>query len=386
MVLIHGKIDNGILSVERNSRDVVTFDLEGRLIYYTADGKTYRRSLENKFIRLAWDGKDRIVEDMSAEEASALVNEAYSLAQDLSSSVEDKQISAALSELEGRDWNWLVEDAEKMRHIYGSSIPIIPPDQYFSLYLQLSKGCAWNKCTFCKLYQDRKYDAKDLEAFEKHLQEIKNFFGKGLESRHGVFMGDANAINVDQKILISALDKIKEELNLPVYSFVDAFTTPKKKKMMHYEEMRKHGLKRVYIGLESGSAKVLHLLNKLMNVSEVLNMVNNLKMSGIGVGLIIMTGAGGHKYWKDHVIETASILSQMDLSKGDMIYLSPMVEYEDLDYQRIAKDQDLGILSDEEKKKQADELSSAVKESFQDVSGRPLEVPIARYDLREAIY
>ena len=356
MAAIHGKIDKGILSVERNSRDVVTFDLEGRLIYYTTEGKTYRRSLENKFIRLAWDGKDRIVEDMDEEQASTLVNEAYALAKELSSSVDDKDIAEALVHVGERNWDWLGDDARKMHNCYDGSIPIIPPDQYFSLYLQLSRGCAWNKCTFCKLYLDRQYEVKEIGAFENHLHDIRAFFGKGIESRKGVFIGDANAINVDQKVLISALDMIKKEFDLPVYSFVDAFTTPKRKNMMHYEEMRRHGLKRVYIGLESGSTKVLHLLNKLMNVSEVLNMVNNLKMSGIGVGLIIMAGAGGHRYWKDHVEETASILSQMDLSRGDMIYLSPMVEYDDLEYSKIAEEQELGILTDEEKKKQADEL------------------------------
>lgn len=383
---ILGKVDKGLVGVERGGKDVVTFDLEGRLIYYTTDGKTYRRSLENRFIRLAWEGKKRIVEEIKENESNKIVDSAYSLAADLSSKVDDPKLAEALEKVGTKNWNWLVEDSKKMHSIYNNSIPIIPPDQYYSIYLQLTKGCAWNKCTFCKLYQDRQYSVKDLESFKDHVKRIKDFFGEGLHSRRGLFLGDANAINVDQKLLIDALDVVKNEFHLPVYSFIDAFTTPKKKNLRHFEEMKRHGLTRVYIGLESGSPKVLRLLNKLMNVSEILNLVNNLKAAGIGVGIILMVGAGGYKFEKEHIEDTANVISQMDLGIGDIIYLSPLFEYDDLEYHKITKEQGIGILTDEEKADQIDRLSNKIKDAYLETNGRALEIPVSKYDLRESIY
>ncbi|MGC8609284.1 MAG: radical SAM protein, partial [Thermoplasmata archaeon] len=261
---------------------------------------------------------------------------------------------------------------------------IIPPDQYFSVYLQVTRGCYWNRCTFCRLYKDRDYHIKDIQEFKDHLNSVKEYFGSGLKSRRTVFLGDANAVNIDQKLLISILDTVKDDLGLPVYSFIDAISTQKKKGETDFEEMARHGLKRVYLGMESGSPEVLRLLNKLMNVSEAINMVNKIKSSGMDIGLIVMAGAGGKKYYGDHVESTASVISQMDLGKGDIIYISPIIEYEDAEYFKISGE--LGTLSDDEKEKQSEDLKKSISEAFKDMNNREIGIPIVKYDLREAIY
>ncbi|WP_297025880.1 radical SAM protein [Thermoplasma sp.] len=380
---VKGKLDQGILSIESDNRIVFTVDLAGRFIFYTDGDATYRRSLENRFLRIKHVGSRRVVEQISEDDGRRIAETAYSF---LRSAYDDlpQDLKDAASGFLDMNYEKLVIDSAKMREIYGGEVPIVPPDQYFPIYVQAETGCSWNRCTFCRLYRDRSYGVRSIDDFAEHIHRIKDFFGNGIAARKSVFVGDANAVNIDQKTLLQMLDMIRSEFNLPIFSFVDAITTQKRKSEIQFQEMRDHGLKRVYIGLESGDPGVLRIFNKLMNVSEAINLVNKIKGSGINVGIILMAGAGGKKYSKSHVENTASVISQMDLGKGDIIYISPMYEYEDTEYYGLTKD--LGIMTAEEKEAQIQELRSRIREEFQDFNGRQLDAPIAPYDLMEAVY
>ncbi|KAA8923214.1 MAG: B12-binding domain-containing radical SAM protein [Thermoplasma sp.] len=371
------------MSIESDNRIVFTVDLAGRFIFYTDGDATYRRSLENRFLRIKHVGSRRVVEQISEDDGRRIAETAYSF---LRSAYDDlpQDLKDAASGFLDMNYEKLVIDSAKMREIYGGEVPIVPPDQYFPIYVQAETGCSWNRCTFCRLYRDRSYGVRSIDDFAEHIHRIKDFFGNGIAARKSVFVGDANAVNIDQKTLLQMLDMIRSEFNLPIFSFVDAITTQKRKSEIQFQEMRDHGLKRVYIGLESGDPGVLRIFNKLMNVSEAINLVNKIKGSGINVGIILMAGAGGKKYSKSHVENTASVISQMDLGKGDIIYISPMYEYEDTEYYGLTKD--LGIMTAEEKEAQIQELRSRIREEFQDFNGRQLDAPIAPYDLMEAVY
>lgn len=391
--VIHSKdfiirIDQGFVSVDRNINEIASFDLNGRLILYVNKNETYKRSLENRFYKVKWIGEKRYVEDVTENKGKDIVNRAYRLINDalINLNIYDEDILNTLEIIASRDWEWLENDAKRFKQIYKWSISIIPPDQYFSIYLTLTEGCAWNKCTFCKLYRDRPYHAKSIDEFKKHINDIKTFFGKGLETRKTVFLGDANAINVDQKLLIEALKEIRKEFNRPVYSFVDAFTTPKKKSKDDLIEAKKEGLKRLYIGLESGSQKVLNILNKPMKIEDFVDFVTDLKSIGIAVSIIVIAGVGGKMYWDEHVNETAKVIAKIPLNEDDLIYISPLVKYSDIPYTYIEKELGLGELNENEILLQAKELKSKIKETFEKINNRVLPSTIARYDLRESVY
>ncbi len=381
---IMGKIDNGNISIEKDSNTVITIDYSGRIVFFMNEGTTYRRSLDNRFLKISWQDGKRNLEFIDENEAKSVTNQAYSFLKAGLKEIDDDEIKSVAGAFPELNYDFLKSDAERMESIYAGAVPIIPPDQYFSIYLQVTRGCYWNRCTFCRLYKDRGYSIKNMPEFLKHLESVKEYFGNGIKSRRTVFLGDANAVNIDQKMLISILDTINNDLKLPVYSFIDAISTQKKKGEIEFEEMARHGMKRVYLGMESGSPDVLRLLNKLMNVSEAINMVNKIKSSGMDIGIIVMAGAGGKKYYSDHVESTASVISQMDLGKGDIIYISPIIEYEDAEYFKISGE--LGTLTDSEKEAQSESLKRSISETFSDMNGRDIGIPIVKYDLREAIY
>lgn len=383
MADVQGKSINGIISIERSSEEVITLDSEGRIIYFRDGSTTWKRSLDNSFIRIGWNGDRRVIENIPTGRSHEINGKGYAFLKEVSGDL-GVELGQVVSYIIGKDPNWIEDDSEEFGRIYSGRFPIVPQDQRFSLYFQLTSGAKWNYTTF--VVPSESIMQKTEREFIDHVNKVKQHFGKGIALRRGAFLGDSSALSLEQMDLLRAMDIVKENTGLPLYTFVDAFSVPKKKNMIHYGEMKRHGLSRVYVGIQSGSVNLLRYFERLKNVSEILNLVNNLKNSGISVGLIVLAGYGGKKFSDDHVRETASIISQMDLDEGDIIYLSPMDENDDSRYAEIARENSFEPMSDEEKLRQADMLEKSIKDEFKASNRMELRTQVSRYDIREGIY
>jgi radical SAM superfamily enzyme YgiQ (UPF0313 family) len=89
------------------------------------------------------------------------------------------------------------------------------------------------------------------------------------------------------------------------------------------EALRFAGLKRVYIGLESGSDVVRRLIDKPGKKKDVLRAVQSLKMAKLEVGLVVLLGVGGQTHENEHINETIDAIRKMDLDARDIVYFSP---------------------------------------------------------------
>ncbi len=378
------KISNGIAILSRGGSQVASFDLEGRLLHYTESGVTYRRSISNRLLRLGWDGDIRIVGELPGNEASEIIGRAYALTSAAASGNLSPEASEFIKTASSRSVQWAQSDGKSAESLY-SMFPVLPPDQTGSMYLEITSGCRWNRCTLCRGYESREYTVKEREQFFSHIEDVLKFYGRGLSSRKSIFLGDVSALDIDQKYLLEVLSHLKQKLGLPVYTAFDVFTTPKKKNMINYRDLGENGLDRVYVYLESGSYRVIRLFNKHINITETMNLINNIKDHKIPVSIVVMAGIGGKKFSKDHVEATANIISQLALVKGDTILLSPIMENEDSNYSEITEREQLLPMSIQEKYRQMDELSSAIKEAFKEMNGRDIAIPVVKTDLRETI-
>ncbi|AKA49125.1 hypothetical protein IX51_08405 [uncultured archaeon] len=372
------------MSIERSGSEVIAMDSEGRLLYFSSGSETWKRSLGNRYTQIGWEGEKRIIRKLSEEEGAGVYSKAMNFLREVSHEIDQADLSRAVSYILSKDEKWMAEDSRKFEEIYGGKFPIIPQDQRFSAYFQLTAGSTWNNCTFAS--PGVEISQRDEDDFISHINRVKDQFGKGMELRRGAFLGDVSALNSEQKPLLKAMDIIREQTSLPLYTFVEAFSVPKKKNMIHYQDMKRHGLSRVYVGVQSGSVSLLRHFEALKNVSEILNLVNNLKNSGISVGLIVLAGYGGFKHSNDHINETAAIISQMDLDEGDIIYISPMDEQDDPRYAALVKEGTFDVMDHEAMKDQADMLENKIKEEFQASNRIELKTQISRHDIREGIY
>ncbi len=162
--------------------------------------------------------------------------------------------SLALAVLQGWDWAALQADAGRFAEVY-RPVSILPPDQYLALVLQATEGCSYNRCTFCDFYRDRPFRVKSADELRTHIAAVRAFFGPALGLRKSLFLADANALVAPMPRLRAWLDVIAEERILPagagIYSFMDAFDV-QRKTPDEWAELAARGLRRVYIGMETG--------------------------------------------------------------------------------------------------------------------------------------
>jgi hypothetical protein len=374
--------------------EVYSFDNAGRLWTAMVKNISYRRGLDGKIVA-KWTSEAFNHERrwLSKEEARALEEQARLAAVNLYDSVVDgtaqlqNELPAESQQIFQRitafDHVRVEQDIARYHRVY-YPVGILPPDQYMAVVLQATEGCSFNTCTFCTFYRNRPFHIKTPAELSEHIQGVKAFLENGMSLRRTIFLGDANALVVPTPRLLSLFDTIHQHLDVEklggIYAFLDGFSG-EKKTVEDYQELKKRGLKRVYIGMESGNEELLRFLKKPGKPEDVIQAVNTMKSAGIAVGIIILLGAGGKTYAKGHIQDTIRAINRMKLDLDDIVYFSELIESEGMEYVRDAYQAQLQPLSPEEQLSQADEIERAL--DFSESGGTP---HISRYDIREFVY
>ncbi len=76
--------------------------------------------------------------------------------------------------------------------------------------------------------------------------------------------------------------------------------------------LAKAGLDIVYMGLESGSKKILRIMKKGTNDATIIKVGRRLLKAGIKLSLYIILGLGGYELSEEHVKETARVLTAIN--------------------------------------------------------------------------
>lgn len=397
-VTISVKLNSLTLSLQaQDENEVFSFDGEGRLWTAMLGGVSYRRGLNGRTVAKwqAQPGRDEARERrwLDPEEAAALEETARQTAANLHRDLLS-QLVALQTPLNAGALPWIEraaafntqhyqQDISAYHQVY-KPVGILPPDQYMAVVLQATEGCSFNTCTFCNFYRDRRFRIRQPGEFREHARAVHKFLGAGLNLRRTIFLGDANALVVPMPRLLQLMDIVHDEFDVEqlggMYAFLDGFSG-EKKTAADYAELARRGMKRIYIGMESGSEELLNLLKKPGRPSDAIQAVRAMKDGGLAVGIIVLLGAGGHFYAPIHTRETIAAINQMPLDLDDLIYFSELIEDEGLQYTRDAYDQKLRPLTPAQRIAQGEEIEARLR--FDPQRGIP---HISRYDIREFVY
>ncbi len=349
---------------------VCAFDAEGRPIWIWRDGVGYQRGLSGQTLSKSRDPQGvKHRRTLSADERLALW-------QWLESTLAALPKTADLDRLQAWTPERLEAAVTQFGHIY-RPVSILPPDQYSAIVLQAAEGCSWNRCSFCNFYKDRRFRIKDSAEFGQHLQAVKSWLGRAADSRHSLFLADGDALMIPQARLLALLAQARTVFpGRPWYSFMDAFR-PGAKSTTDYAELARQGLRRVYLGLETGHAPLLKLLNKPGTPAEMRAEIVRLKAAGLQVGLILMTGVGGREMAQAHVNDSLALLADLPLDRQDLIYLSAFVTHPDQPYVQLAAAAGLTDLTPAEQQRQCEDLRVGLAHSG---------AQVAAYHLLEYVY
>ena len=154
-----------------------------------------------------------------------------------------------------------------------------------SLPMMLSRGCT-GKCTFCMDHEIAgRYRCR---SGENAVQEFKRNVEK-----HGISSFHFNDLvcNGNLRKLEEMCDRIiEEELDIMWWSYA---VVRKKMTAEHFRKLHASGCSALVFGLESGSDKVLKLMNKYYSVADAEEMLKHCHESGINTAINIIVGFPG---------------------------------------------------------------------------------------------
>lgn len=136
---------------------------------------------------------------------------------------------------------------------------------------QTSRGCYWRKCSFCDHDFGMCYNIKDIN---KLIDEIKYF-----KENYGITKFEFIDEAISPSYMKAMCERFIEE-NLNIEFFCDArLETGFSKEIL--ELAAKAGLKMVLWGYESGSKKIMDLINKGIDVDRRLDILRDARSAGI---------------------------------------------------------------------------------------------------------
>jgi len=350
----HLRLSDIALTIGFGLDQVYTLDFSGRLIGVFRQGKNLRRGLDGRVLaRWRDEGRTRQRVWLDQKAIEQILGEFRLDIEMIAEAQPPAQVAVVLCH--ARYFDYAVDIAQ-FHQVY-KPISILPPDQYQALVLQATEGCSFNTCTFCALYRDRRFHIKSPLDFALHIEQVRDFMGPGILMRRSLFLADANALVIPQARLLPLFDVIARTFAVMpeqapakkrsawlrehpegitgIYAFVDGLSADRKS-VDDFRTLRLRGLRRVYIGLESGNEALLTWLRKPSSAAAMLDAVKQMKGAGLQIGVIVLTGIGGERYHDVHCADTAAILNAMPLDHSDIVYFSPFRPNPDAPYDEIA--------------------------------------------------
>ena len=228
--------------------------------------------------------------------------------------------------------------------------PIRPPSEARSLLLRVTRNCPWNRCVFCPVYKGKKFSKRKEEEIIEDIDDV----ARGLDTAgelsfqmgcggeitaavaqafvqspdtteaeaaagvwlyHGegsVFLQDSDALVIPAAAIIRILRHLREKL--PMIKRVTCYSrsaTLSKRGADTLKEIREAGLDRVHAGMESGSKKVLELIQKGATPEIHVRAGRAVMEAGLELSEYIMPGIGGKALSREHAVESARVISEI---------------------------------------------------------------------------
>jgi len=242
--------------------------------------------------------------------------------------------------------------------------PIRPPSegQAQSLLIRATRNCPWNRCEFCPIYKNVKFEYRKVEEIKKdidvakaiadalktaswrfglagkvsnevvraivqgnpevyqrdsnselklqNLINVANWLASGAKT---CFLQDANTLIIRTPELIEIMKYLKE--TFPTIERLTSYARSKtcaKKSLQELKDLKEAGLSRLHVGLESGCDEVLEFMQKGVTAEEHISGGKKVVESGISLSEYVMPGLGGRKWSEKHALESARVLNEIN--------------------------------------------------------------------------
>jgi radical SAM superfamily enzyme YgiQ (UPF0313 family) len=183
-----------------------------------------------------------------------------------------------------------------------------PPNEANSLILQATIGCPWNRCGFCGNYKRKQFLPRYSEVIED-ISIAKHVFG---EQPTHIFLADANSLVLKTDQLLDIAQTCYEVFpNLEQISSYGSTRFIIRKGQQELTQLHESGIKKIYLGLETGDDELLRSMNKGATAEEMMNAAKTIANAGIMLSVTVIQGLGGKGSWRRSAELTANVLNTM---------------------------------------------------------------------------
>lgn len=227
--------------------------------------------------------------------------------------------------------------------------PIRPPSEATSLLLQVTNGCTWNKCRFCRIYRHTKFKAYSADSIRRDIDTMVLYakrarrhrdssgrwdidslnreimMSKGDERQcfymvanwlvnggENVFLQDGNTTALSSGRLTDVLVYLRQAF--PGIKRITSYGRAENLSRISAEEfaeLKAAGLDRIHSGFESGSDAVLSLINKGTTAQQEITAGRNIKAGGIELSVYFMPGIGGRDLTAENPEGMAEVINSI---------------------------------------------------------------------------
>jgi len=240
-------------------------------------------------------------------------------------------------------------DTEKLTRTFELG-PIRPPSEAYSLLIRATRNCPWNRCLFCHTYKGTKFELRSLEdifddieaakAISEGIKEIawrkgygdrvnevaagvSNQLGYGSSVCHvalwlwagaeSAFLQDSDTLIMRTPELIQVIAFLRK--TFPTLNRITSYArshTSARKSLQELRELKDVGLDRIHTGLETGYDVLLAYMQKGTTAKQHIMGGKKVKEAGISLCEYVMPGLGGRDMSRQHALETARVLNEID--------------------------------------------------------------------------
>jgi radical SAM superfamily enzyme YgiQ (UPF0313 family) len=184
-----------------------------------------------------------------------------------------------------------------------------PPSEAHSLIIQATLGCSHNGCLFCGMYKMKKFRIRRFEDFKTDALECARYAPNTTK----IFLADGDALAIKTEQLSNILKLLYD--NFPMLERVTSYANPSN--LLHKSEadlrrLREDGLDILYFGIESGNDAVLKKVDKGATRAEIIEAGKKALAAGFPLSCTILLGLGGTAMSREHILDTASLCSEMN--------------------------------------------------------------------------
>jgi len=206
--------------------------------------------------------------------------------------------------------------------------PIIrPPSEWMSYYLPMTGGCSNNTCTFCA-YCRSKLRIRELQGVKEEIDALALYTERGIRvpampgivyavaqqwDGRRVFLQDGDALVYPFPGLLEALQHLNQRF--PGLERVSAYATAQdilRRSPDELRTLRDHKLGILYMGVETGHHEILDRVDKRVTYDQMVEAAKKAKDAGIILSVTVILGLGGVELSREHAVETARILTDID--------------------------------------------------------------------------